>query len=384
MNLRRVVCWLLVFASGVGAALGTYLRATGHEMAGSIFDLFPFLIGVALASLLVVRVPDNNMTFVLCVALASGTWVDLDPPLRAQALENGNETLAIVLAQAGTGVFYLFYVSLFILLPLWFPTGRPPNRRWEWVQQLAMTSVSVAMLLTAFSAETCVRFGDDCQLILATPWGVVAQGAEWADRVFLIGAIMALPAVWSLVVRFRGSRGVERQQLKSMVPSMVLIAVFFLAQRISEEGFGFDLFADQLMWIIVTLTLASFSLAILRYRLYEIDRIISRTIGYAIVLGVLIGVVALVATLVGTRFESPLVVAAVTLGVAAAFSPLRRWVQRGVDRHFNRSSYDAERVMDDFARSLRDEVDEVAVVDGWQGVVVETMQPSALSVWVRE
>ena len=127
----------------------------------------------------------------------------------------------------------------------------------------------------------------------------------------------------------------------------------------------------------------SIYLAITRYRLYEVDRLISRTLTYALVVGLLAGVVALAAALVGTRFDSPLVVAATTLGVAALFNPLRRRVQRVVDRRFNRSRYDAERVMDEFAHSLRDEVEEEAVVEGWQGVVKETMHPSSVGVWVK-
>jgi uncharacterized membrane protein YbhN (UPF0104 family) len=135
-----------------------------------------------------------------------------------------------------------------------------------------------------------------------------------------------------------------------------------------------------LIWVAIPV---SIFLAITRYRLYDIDRLISRTITYALVVGVLITAVAGLATVVGTQFEEPWVVAATTLGVAAIFNPLRRRVQVWVDRRFNRSKYDAERVMDEFAGSLRDEVDGDEVVDGWVQAVTETMQPSAMGVWVR-
>jgi hypothetical protein len=125
------------------------------------------------------------------------------------------------------------------------------------------------------------------------------------------------------------------------------------------------------------------AMAVLRYKLYEIDRIVSRTITYTIVVGVLLGAVALVATIVGAQFDSPPVVAATTLGVAAVFNPLRRRVQVVVDRRFNRSRYDAERVMDDFAGSLRDRTDAGEVLDGWVEVVADTMQPSKVGLWVR-
>jgi hypothetical protein len=126
------------------------------------------------------------------------------------------------------------------------------------------------------------------------------------------------------------------------------------------------------------------ALALLRYRLYEIDRVVSRTVSYAIVIALLTGAVVIVATVVGTRFTDPLVVAATTLGVAAVFNPVRRRVHRWVDRRFNRSQFDHEKVISDFASTLRDLVDPEVVVDGWMEAVVETMQPAASGVWVRE
>jgi len=127
-------------------------------------------------------------------------------------------------------------------------------------------------------------------------------------------------------------------------------------------------------------------LAVLRYRLYEIDRIISRTVSYAVVVGLLglvfFGVVTLLTSLLPA--ESDLVVAGSTLAVAALFNPVRRRVHAWVDRRFNRSRYDAQKVMDDFAGSLRDRVDPDGVVEGWVGAVSETMQPTTVAVWVRE
>jgi hypothetical protein len=134
----------------------------------------------------------------------------------------------------------------------------------------------------------------------------------------------------------------------------------------------------------VSLLPIAIGVAVLRYRLYDLGRVVSRTVTYAIVVGLLIGVVALTAAVVGAQFESPLVVAATTLAVAAVFNPLRRRVQSTVDRRFNRSRYDAERVIDDFAGSLRDRTDPVEVVDGWMGVITETMQPVAIGVWTRD
>jgi hypothetical protein len=142
--------------------------------------------------------------------------------------------------------------------------------------------------------------------------------------------------------------------------------------------------ADILLPVAIVGIAVAISVALLRYRLYDIDRVVSRTATYALVVGVLAGAVALVAAVVGTRFTDPLVVAATTLGVAALFNPIRRRVQRLVDRRFNRSRYDQERVMVEFTSTLRDLVDPDEVVAGWLTSVAETMQPSSSGVWVRD
>jgi divalent metal cation (Fe/Co/Zn/Cd) transporter len=140
-------------------------------------------------------------------------------------------------------------------------------------------------------------------------------------------------------------------------------------------------------WIslsIIAIPIAA-TLAILRYRLYDIDRIVSRTVTYAAVAGVLaityFGVVALLTTLLPPR--SPLAVAGSTLVVAALFNPLRRRLHALVDRRFNRSRYDAEQVADKFARGLQDDLGQGGLTSGLLRVVAETMQPTVLSVWVR-
>ncbi|MGH8949250.1 MAG: hypothetical protein ACRDXF_10375, partial [Acidimicrobiia bacterium] len=140
------------------------------------------------------------------------------------------------------------------------------------------------------------------------------------------------------------------------------------------------------VYVMMILFPLSFGVAVLRYRLYEIDRIVSRTVSYALVVGLLagmfLGVVALMSSLLPEE-SSDLAVAGSTLVVAALFNPMRRRVQDWVDRRFNRQRYDAQRVMDGFAVSLRDRVDPEEVMNGWVGVVSSTMQPDAIGMWVR-
>jgi len=180
---------------------------------------------------------------------------------------------------------------------------------------------------------------------------------------------------------------VERLQIK-----WFLFAVLFvLAGILLQEALGDLVTVPETLWglmfglSIMTLPIA-IGVAVLRYRLYEIDRIISRTVSYTVVVVVLAAIYVAAVTWLTSLLpdQSQLVVAATTLGVATLFNPLRRRVQIWVDRRFNRSRYDAQKVMNAFSGSLRDRVDPDGVVEGWVGAVSETMQPTTVGVWVRE
>jgi hypothetical protein len=170
-------------------------------------------------------------------------------------------------------------------------------------------------------------------------------------------------------------------------PGAILVigigAVAVVEAVVGEEARWLPVLANLVLALGLPISIA---VSITRYRLYEIDRLISRSVSYALVIGLLVGVYAgLVALLqVFVPSDNPLVVAASTLAVAALFNPVRKRIQDWVDRRFNRSRYDAERVMDSFASTLRDRVEVGDVVDGWVGVVSETMQPTAVGVWIRD
>ncbi len=168
---------------------------------------------------------------------------------------------------------------------------------------------------------------------------------------------------------------------------LVLAFIVFLIGVLAEfGGFQDSIVANVFLPAGFVLVPVSIGIAVTRYRLYEVDRILSRTVSYVVVVGLLaavfFGVVTATSTLLDTSDD--LVIAASTLAVAALFNPLRKRVQRGVDHRFNRSRFDAQMVMDRFAGSLRDRVDSEEVVDGWVGVVAVTMQPASVSVWVRQ
>jgi len=178
-----------------------------------------------------------------------------------------------------------------------------------------------------------------------------------------------------------------RQQLKWLASgALVSILCLFLAGSSSSSGNGPTLLGviEGLAWIGVAALPVSIGVGILKYRLYEIDRIISRTLAYAIVTGLLVGVYAglvLLATQV-LKFHGTVAVAGATLMAAALFNPVRRRVQHAVDRRFNRARYDAERMVTAFAARLQDTVDPDAVRSDLVGVVHTALEPTHLSVWL--
>ena len=208
-----------------------------------------------------------------------------------------------------------------------------------------------------------------------------------AGPIFAFYPIFMGGAVLSLFMRYRKAGTIERLQLKWFLFACASFVAALGTEIILEAvGVGQPPFLVD-AWIslsIFAIPIAA-TLAILRYRLYDIDRIISRTVSYAIVIATLAAVYALglagLTSLLDT--ESSLAVAAATLAVAALFNPLRKRVQGFVDHRFNRTRYDAERVMTQFTGSLRDEVDPNTVLSGWVGVVSETMRPVASGVWLR-
>ena len=310
----------------------------------------------------------------------------------AAGVAGGFADIGYLVGDAIGGAFWLSWIVAIGLLIAWFPTGSVVSSGWAWLQWAFGGVLILTFFLYTFSEELCVDYAEgvaDCVEWARNPIGIPGvpnpEFGTAAGPLFAIGNVLFLLAVASLIVRLVRSRGVERQQLKWFLLAGGLAVAGFLLETLLE-ALGFmpvPAWVDFVVAVGLVALPVSVILAILRYRLYDIDRIISRTVTYAVVVTLLGVAVALVATLVGTRFDSPIVVAAMTLGVAALFNPLRRRVQRVVDRRFNRSRYDAERVVDQFADSLRDRTDAGDLVGGWVAVVSETLQPSSVGLWVR-
>jgi len=201
-------------------------------------------------------------------------------------------------------------------------------------------------------------------------------------------AATALAAVLSLVFRYRQAQAAERAQLRWLVYAGALTVAAVVAGLLTAQIIGTNSTTTNLQNALgsgaAVLLPAAIGIAVLRYRLYDIDRIISRTVAYAIVTGLLIGVYAglvLLATHL-LRFHTPVAVAAATLAAAALFNPVRRRVQHQVDRRFNRARYDADQVAAAFAARLKDTVDLNSVRDDLTGIVSRALEPAHVSVWI--
>ena len=276
-----------------------------------------------------------------------------------------------------------FVALITVYLPLLFPDGRPPGPRWRPVSWAAAGCGVIAASGLAITPGVVVNLR-----ALRNPFAVhPAAVSDTAIAVGLAGLLgCVVVAVWSLLVRARRGTSVERQQIKwlayagclvaaTLVPSTILSLSTGTAARIAEGA---------LMIAIVTVPVAV-AVAVLKYRLYEIDRIISRTLAYVVVTGLMAGVYAGL-VLLATRVlgvTTPPAVAAATLAAAALFNPLRHRVQRVVDRRFNRARYDADKTVAAFASRLQDAVDLDAVQADLAGVVQHALEPARISVWIR-
>jgi len=283
-------------------------------------------------------------------------------------------------------------IFLFPLVVLLFPDGRL-TRRWKW---MLWPYLALVVVVTAgFAAnEASIIAGQHIQVDLtgtySGPGGATgALGAVTADA----GAgLIVVPLFWLAfaarqVVSWRHATGERRQQLKWLTSGAV-IAVIGLA--LIAVGPPKDQILGRVTHDLAFLALAalpvSMGIGILKYRLYEIDRIISRTLAYAIVTGLLVGVYAglVLLTTQVFRVHTPVAVAVSTLAAAALFNPVRRRVQRAVDRRFNRARYDADQTAAAFAARLKDAVDLDSVRDDLASAVHQALEPAHVSVWISQ
>jgi hypothetical protein len=288
-------------------------------------------------------------------------------------------------AWLGTWVFLPAFVSLLCLVPLLFPTGSPPGPRWRVVAWTAAAAGGVATLSNAFAPGPLDRA--DFAWV-DNPFGVQGLGLRTlAGASFAAVAVAALAGVISVIVRYRRARGIERLQLRWLAVAVCVLVVGAVGGSAATPWLG-----EGAGWIGILLGLlgvmVAIAVALLRYRLYDIDVVINRTLVYGaltatLALAYLGGVLLLELALRPLTESSNLAIAGSTLSVAALFRPARSRIQGAVDRRFYRQKYDTALTLERFGTHLRDEVDLDALGSALRGVVSDTMQPAHVSLWLR-
>ncbi len=275
---------------------------------------------------------------------------------------------------------------LFPVVILLFPDGRLAARRWRWVLRAYVVAAALASVAVFAPAVTAVA-RDDVRIdatgnLISTgrPHGGLLPVAAPLGLGLIL--VIVLSFVAHQVFSWRRATGERRQQLKWLATGAAVTLVVVAASL----GFSSTRVVGEILGIGLAALPVGIGVGILKYRLYDIDRIISRTLAYAIVTGLLVGVYAGL-VLLATRvlpLSSPVAVAASTLAAAALFSPLRRRVQRAVDRRFNRARYDADQTVAAFAARLKDAVDLDTVRDDLAGTVHQALEPAHVSVWISQ
>jgi len=269
--------------------------------------------------------------------------------------------------------------AVFPVVILLFPDGRLPSRRWRPVLWTYAVLVGFVLAVIVAGAAAAIA-GHDVRLnpvgsVTTSSAGWLANPPGWlVSPVVAAIVIIGLSFVGHQALSWRRAAGDRRQQLKWLASGAAVAA----ASLIMAAGLG----TAELLAGLAALP-AGIGVGILRYRLYDIDRIISRTLAYALVTGLLAGVyTALVLAIQAFGLRTPVAVAAATLAAAALFNPLRRRVQRGVDRRFNRARYDANQIVTAFAARIKDAVEVASVRDDLAVVVHQALEPTHVSVWI--
>ncbi|MGI8773960.1 MAG: hypothetical protein ACR2KQ_02915 [Actinomycetota bacterium] len=334
---------------------------------------------IVVGAITVARRPENRVSWLFAWVGIFLTLSELSSQYATYAYDSGS-----FLAAAAAWFSYWVWVPAFgpiaTLLLLWFPTGRIPSPRWRFVERFAFGLIAVTgtFAMIAEDPESTVPFPNPLEM----PWATAL-----VERVFVVMGpmfpLLVAASAFSLIVRFRRSRGEERQQLKWFVLAAAMLPVYMTADTFFG-GFVPDVVGGAAFLSIP----AAAGIAILKYRLFDIDVVINRTLVYlsltALLVGAYLGVVLLLQQVFsGVTVDSDIAVAASTLVVAALFRPLRSKVQRFIDRRFYRHKYDAAEKLSLFSSRLRDQVDLDSVNAQLLEVMSETVAPTHASLWLR-
>jgi hypothetical protein len=343
-------------------------------------------VGVIVAS----RRPENPVGWLLCLSGLATSISHLSAQYAIYALLARPDSLPAGEAFVWIETWILpIMIGLEVFTILLFPTGRLPSRRWRWLGWLTIAFVFVGAISGAVTSGPVDGLGP-----LRNPLGIGGFTSGFTAVVYPIAPFLFAASALSVFVRLRRSTGVERQQIKWFAYAAGVLAIAIVLQ-IMTEAVEVPVWFERAQFAIFTTAGTaipiSIGIAILRYRLYDIDLLINRTLVYgsltATLLAVYFGGVATIQAvfrfLTGQEQQPQLAVVVSTLAIAALFNPVRRRIQSFIDRRFYRSKYDARKTLEAFSVRLRDQTDLQTLNNELVGVVNETMAPAHVSLWLR-
>jgi hypothetical protein len=389
--LARVAGWLIVplYVAGICTSYVFQRRAglLGDDSVENALLLVGFSAFAVVGAVLVAKRPANAIGWIMAaVALMVSIFLAGDTYAAYVMVTRGQpDALAVIGAWIGSWYWYPLLVLVLVYLPLLFPDGRMPSRRW--LPVAVLTGVGTLGVIVLGALADTLHLNEAPGYEIDNPIGV--EGLGYVEDLPVFGVLTGLlffgiiGAAASVVVRFRRSRGIERQQMKwfvyAVAPMLLIPTDGFLPGTISSVALGV---------VLIGLPTA-IGIAVLRYRLYDIDVLINRTLVYGSLTALLVTVYVGSVVILQAAFRSltgqgsQLTIVASTLAIAALFNPLRRRIQAFVDRRFYRRKYDAAKTLAAFSARLRDETDLAELNEELIAVVRETMQPAHVSLWLR-
>lgn len=391
-RLRRWIAWTwagTVVAVAIINLPGFIADADGSVVGGVAWALIPVAF-TSLGALIATRKPGTHLTWIMMIVGSTSLLIGFsgDSLQRAPADPGFVDFVLITLLEfSWMGIIFPIFLLLYL-----FPNGRFLSRRWWWAGWLSAFDVILLVVLGSFTTK------------VGTNGWTIPNPIGFIDPAFLEGrpflafwsfslVALALGGFAAMIVRYRRSPLTVRTQIKWVLYSTSIFAVVYAIAVPQELWLGNVI--GTLIPFSITLIPVSIAAAIVQYRLFDIDRLISRTVSYGLVVALLGGVFLVLTWLpsiviAGANEDGasgsapPAVVAASTLAVAALFNPVRRRVQRMVDTRFNRTGYHAEEVSAELTTSLSDLVTVEQVESGWVATVQHALQPRAVGIWVRD
>lgn len=401
MNEKRnqMIAWIffgLIAASNIAALLNFFLMSPLGDKPSLFEAVFPFVpvLFAFVGALIISRQPRNVIGLMMMLpGLSMAFLIDafLAPYLSGQLPPPSAPSLMFLMILWFSNWNWLLLVLPIMFIMILFPTGRPLGPRWNWLVYIGLGILAIFILMITF-AEVLAPGTDSSVWQVPNPIGFLKS--EWIDAI--TGPFLILFPLWillcavSLFVRFRCSKGVEREQIKWLFYAGAIFVVFYMPSFIASNFSQTENLWNLLLPIGMSTFPAAIGIAILRYRLYDIDVIIRKTLQYTLLTGslalVYFGSVVLLQNLVEnlTGEQSPIVIVLSTLVIAALFTPLRQSIQAFVDRRFYRRKYDAEQALGQFSVTVRDEVNMNMLTVALLGVVEETMQPERVNLWLKK